>query len=42
MPVDEWFRTDFPFSAYRPTGKTTGFDVLIAGCGTGRHSILFA
>jgi 2-polyprenyl-3-methyl-5-hydroxy-6-metoxy-1,4-benzoquinol methylase len=42
MPVDEWFEHDFPFSEYRPTGKTTGFEVLIAGCGTGRHSILYA
>ena len=42
MPVDAWFERDFPFSPYRRTGKTTGFDVLIAGCGTGRHAILFA
>jgi SAM-dependent methyltransferase len=42
MPVDEWFRTFFPRSAFRSIGKTSGPDVLIGGCGTGRHSILFA
>ena len=42
MPVDDVMQRDYPFSNYRKNGKTTGFDVLIAGCGTGYHSILFA
>lgn len=42
MPVDEWFRTFFPRSAFRSIGQPGGPDVLIGGCGTGRHSILFA
>ena len=42
MPVDSVMQRDYPYSNYRKSGKTTGFDVLIAGCGTGYHSILFA
>src|SRR4029450_10794818 len=42
LPVAQWFQHDFPFSKSRPPGKTNGFDMLIAGCGTGRHSILYA
>ncbi len=29
----------FPLSSFRRHGKSGGIDVLIAGCGTGRHSI---
>jgi SAM-dependent methyltransferase len=42
MAVDEWFSRFMPFSPYRPIGKAAGLDLLIAGCGTGHHSILFA
>ena len=41
-PIDDWFHQEFPSSGYRPIGKGSGLDVLIAGCGTGHHSILFA
>jgi SAM-dependent methyltransferase len=40
--IDESFRRNFPFSRYRSTGKSSELDILIAGCGTGHHSILFA
>jgi SAM-dependent methyltransferase len=42
MPVDEWMPQQFPFSNFRRIGKGADIDVLIAGCGTGRHSIIFA
>jgi 2-polyprenyl-3-methyl-5-hydroxy-6-metoxy-1,4-benzoquinol methylase len=42
LPVDEVMQRDYPYGDYHKTGKTTGFDVLIAGCGTGYHSILFS
>jgi tetratricopeptide (TPR) repeat protein/2-polyprenyl-3-methyl-5-hydroxy-6-metoxy-1,4-benzoquinol methylase len=37
--VDEYLRRQFPLSAFRPIGKSRDVDVLIAGCGTGQHSI---
>jgi SAM-dependent methyltransferase len=40
MPVDQWFRQCFPMGNYRSMGKVS--DVLVAGCGTGMHSIQFA
>jgi SAM-dependent methyltransferase len=42
LSVDESFTREFPFSRYRSTGKTGGCDMLIAGCGTGRHCVRFA
>ncbi|HTS39642.1 MAG TPA: class I SAM-dependent methyltransferase [Xanthobacteraceae bacterium] len=41
MPVDDWFRVFMPFSGYRASNVSAP-EVLIAGCGTGHHSILFA
>jgi ubiquinone/menaquinone biosynthesis C-methylase UbiE len=43
MPdIDEWMPQYFPFSNFRKIGKGADVDVLIAGCGTGQHSIIFA
>jgi ubiquinone/menaquinone biosynthesis C-methylase UbiE len=42
MPVDEWMPRQFPFSNFRKIAKGADLDVLIAGCGTGHHSIIFA
>jgi tetratricopeptide (TPR) repeat protein/SAM-dependent methyltransferase len=36
--VDALMRREFPRAPYRPT-DTSGLDILIAGCGTGQHSI---
>ncbi len=36
--IDALMRREYPEAPFRPLGKT-GLDVLIAGCGTGRHSI---
>jgi tetratricopeptide (TPR) repeat protein/SAM-dependent methyltransferase len=40
--VDAYFRQKFPNSAYVPLGKNDGVNILIAGCGTGRHAIYTA
>jgi SAM-dependent methyltransferase len=40
--IDEWMPRYFPFSKFRKIGKGAHLDVLIAGCGTGLHSITFA
>jgi tetratricopeptide (TPR) repeat protein/SAM-dependent methyltransferase len=37
--LDEYLRGRLPLSVFRPLGKSRDLDVLIAGCGTGRHSI---
>ena len=37
--VDEYLRGRFPLAPFRPFGDRGGTDVLIAGCGTGEHSI---
>lgn len=42
MPADEWMPRQFPFSNFRTIGKGADLDVLIAGCGTGHHAIIFA
>jgi 2-polyprenyl-3-methyl-5-hydroxy-6-metoxy-1,4-benzoquinol methylase/tetratricopeptide (TPR) repeat protein len=39
VTVDEYLASRFPLAAYRPLGKGAGVDILIAGCGTGEHSI---
>jgi SAM-dependent methyltransferase len=36
---DIFLRRTFPLATFRPLGKVTDLDVLIAGCGTGQHSI---
>jgi tetratricopeptide (TPR) repeat protein/2-polyprenyl-3-methyl-5-hydroxy-6-metoxy-1,4-benzoquinol methylase len=38
VSIDEHLRRLFPLGSFRALGKPTGIDVLIAGCGTGRHS----
>ena len=39
MTVDDYFKGNFPFSPFRPLGYRGGVDILIAGCGSGEHSI---
>jgi SAM-dependent methyltransferase len=36
---DEYLRRLFPLAPLRPLGKQAGVDLLIAGCGTGRHAV---
>jgi tetratricopeptide (TPR) repeat protein/2-polyprenyl-3-methyl-5-hydroxy-6-metoxy-1,4-benzoquinol methylase len=40
--IDEKIHRLFPAAAFRPLGKQTNVDVLIAGCGTGQRSIEIA
>jgi Tfp pilus assembly protein PilF/SAM-dependent methyltransferase len=37
--VDWYLRNRFPLSPLRDLGKRDGLDILVAGCGTGQHSI---
>src|SRR5215813_3230473 len=37
--IDDHLRTQFPSAPLRPLGSMSGIDVLVAGCGTGRHPI---
>ena len=39
ITLDEHLRAQFPTAAFRPLGSSSGIDVLVAGCGTGRHPI---
>jgi SAM-dependent methyltransferase len=39
MTVDEYLRSRFPLAPFRPLGDRGGIDILVAGCGTGEHSI---
>jgi 2-polyprenyl-3-methyl-5-hydroxy-6-metoxy-1,4-benzoquinol methylase len=39
MPIDQYLRDQFPTAAFAPLGKTSGLDMLIAGCGTGQVAI---
>jgi SAM-dependent methyltransferase len=41
LTFDESVRQSFPASSYRPIQKNT-FDMLIAGCGTGQHSVVLS
>ena len=41
LPIDAFLREVAP-TRYRPLGRNAGFDVLIAGCGTGYQSIYSA
>ena len=40
--IDEHLRHQFPSAPFHPLGNGTGIDILVAGCGTGRHSIELA
>lgn len=37
--VDDYLRNCFPLTPFQPLVKSDGVDILIAGCGTGQHSI---
>lgn len=37
--IDGFLRQRFPLADFRPLGKGSGIDILIAGCGTGQQSI---
>ncbi len=39
MTVDEYLKGRFPLAPFRPVGGGAGVNILIAGCGTGEHSI---
>ncbi len=39
ITLDEHLRAQFPTAAFQPLGSSSGLDVLVAGCGTGRHPI---
>jgi 2-polyprenyl-3-methyl-5-hydroxy-6-metoxy-1,4-benzoquinol methylase/tetratricopeptide (TPR) repeat protein len=39
VSVDEYLRGRFPFGRFFSLDERTGVDILIAGCGTGEHSI---
>jgi SAM-dependent methyltransferase len=39
ITLDEHLRAQFPTAAFQPLGSSSGIDVLLAGCGTGRHPI---
>jgi SAM-dependent methyltransferase len=42
ITLDEHLREQFPSATFRPLGKKSGIDILVAGCGTGRHPIELA
>lgn len=37
--IDWYLRNQFPLAPFHGLGKRDGLDILIAGCGTGQHSI---
>src|SRR5262249_30758469 len=39
IALDEHLRSQFPSAPFRPLGNPDGIDILVAGCGTGRHPI---
>jgi SAM-dependent methyltransferase len=39
ISLDEHLRVQFPTAPFQPLGKHDEIDVLVAGCGTGRHPI---
>jgi len=39
VSVDDYLRGRFPHALHQPLGDRAGVDILIAGCGTGEHSI---
>ncbi len=42
ITIDEHLRNQFPSAPFRPFANGTGIDILVAGCGTGRHPIELA
>ena len=40
--LDAMIHDEVPKAPYRRTGKSGDIDILVAGCGTGRHSIMVA
>jgi tetratricopeptide (TPR) repeat protein/2-polyprenyl-3-methyl-5-hydroxy-6-metoxy-1,4-benzoquinol methylase len=39
VSIDAYLRQQFPASPFRPLGRNSDIDILIAGCGTGQHAI---
>jgi SAM-dependent methyltransferase/tetratricopeptide (TPR) repeat protein len=39
IALDEHLRNQFPSAPFCPLGNPDGIDILVAGCGTGRHPI---
>jgi SAM-dependent methyltransferase len=39
ITIDEHLRNQFPSAPFRPLASASGIDILVAGCGTGRHPI---
>ena len=39
VTIDRLLRRYFPLTSFQPLGKSSDLDILIAGCGTGQHSI---
>lgn len=39
VTIDKYFHLRFPLIQLQPLGKSCAPDILIAGCGTGRHSV---
>ena len=39
ITIDDYVRRLFPRGSFQPLGPRSGLDVLVAGCGTGQHSI---
>jgi SAM-dependent methyltransferase len=37
--LDDYIRQILPAASFRPTGAREALDVLVAGCGTGRHAL---
>jgi len=37
--IDAHLSAEFPFVSFRKLGKTADIDILVSGCGTGRHAI---
>lgn len=42
MVLDDHLRYQFPAAPFRPTGARDSYDVLVAGCGTGRYAVEIA
>lgn len=39
VTVNHYLRSNFPLADFQPLNKECDFDILVAGCGTGQHSI---
>jgi SAM-dependent methyltransferase len=37
--IDQYLGKQFSWASFRPLGSSSGIEVLVAGCGTGRHPI---